>query len=96
MHQSCGVTHLLVEIFTVFLGIAIPSTAALLHKKSCLPGHPLTAAVLRTEVKETHCISFVMLQVRIPYSRTENMLKYGNGSLDVHDAKVCVVDTDNP
>jgi len=67
-----------------------------LHKKSYLPGLPVTAAVLRTEVKETQSISFVVLQVRIPYSRTENMLKYGNGSLDVHDAKAYVVDTDNP
>jgi len=96
MHQSCGVTQVIVEIFTVFIGIAIPSTASLLHKKSYLPGYPVTAAVLRTEIKETHCISLVMLQVRISYSRTENLLKYGNGSLEVHDAKVCVVDTDKP
>lgn len=91
-----SLTQLLVEIFTVFLGIAIPSTAALLYKKSYPPGHPVTAAMLRTEIKETHCLSLVILQVRIPYSRTENLLKYGNGSLDVHDAKVCVVDTDRP
>lgn len=91
-----SLTQLLVEIFTVSLGIIIPSKTALLYKKPYPPGHPVTVAMLRTEIKETHCISFVMLHVRMSYSRIENLLKYGNGSLDVRDVKVCVVDTDKP
>jgi hypothetical protein len=39
------------------------------------PGHPVTTAVLRTEIKETQCMWFVMLQGQIEYRRAENFLK---------------------
>jgi len=52
IYQSCDVTYAASSRnIPVFLCIAAPSTAALLCKKSCPPGHPVTAAVLHSFIQ---------------------------------------------